>query len=716
LPQHTAGMSESSTRPRARKKGTTRRKSRSAPARNGTSAQDPAHGAGEQVGAQSGESRSAAQRNGTHVSNGVRTANRNGCRTGGGRTRPETRGVTTEELASLDNTVPLYDVFARIHAGEPDPFGEDDAEEFAPQVCRNEAMRCLLKSRPQTARQPAADTEELIRIDSHLPEVGDGSNTSPFLVLHNEILQTVERLVPSVPEQSCRHRAIARVEAAAQSIWPGCSVEVFGSYEADLSLYCSDVDLTVVNTGVGGVRSAVIDGLRQLGQALRARGAAVDVEVVKATVSILKFVDPYLGSSFDVCLNSPQRQVSRQLISTTLSTFPAFRPLFIVLKAYLVARDINTTFEGTCGSFLLFTLVLSYFERTADPTCSLGHHLFAFFHLYSSVLEQTRVGLRCSTAAGPGKWIPGGYFLKHTHGWQDDGRPDSLAAVSAVDQAVDLGGKAHRYYLVREAFLYGFRTLSWLVTANSAGPILIPHLLPSEHPLIDERDACLRRAQACLDHPDNIDAEAPTFRIAAPVPRRRVVVSPRISASSAVATKLPADQDKRRPAPSKPPPKSKKTAVVNGSAVPKTNGASQASIAATADAAVDHIFGALGTSPETLGDALPAVSGTSPVVNGQHQGLGTSVRVAATTAVVVTKSEVCEVKADHSAPGKKRTVSGGVSSGVNDAESEASEPRKKKAKKRKSGIKVKVAPIAEEVVPFTSLDATLQEQHATIPW
>mmetsp|Transcript_120759 Transcript_120759/g.276812 ORF Transcript_120759/g.276812 Transcript_120759/m.276812 type:complete len:130 (+) Transcript_120759:2155-2544(+) len=91
-------------------------------------------------------------------------------------------------------------------------------------------------------------------------------------------------------------------------------------------------------------------------------------------------------------------------------------------------------------------------------------------------------------------------------------------------------------------------------------------------------------------------------------------------------------------------------------------------------------------------------------------------RVTSPSTVVVSKSPGGEAKGGQAAQGKKRALNGGVGLGPNDVESEASEPRKKKAKKRKAGVKVKIAPIAEEVVPFTSLDATLQEQNSTIPW
>ncbi|KIZ03868.1 hypothetical protein MNEG_4085 [Monoraphidium neglectum] len=76
---------------------------------------------------------------------------------------------------------------------------------------------------------------------------------SPSLKLHNEIVCFCKMLEPTVEESSARRDSVAEVAAVAAGIFPGCKLEVYGSYATGLYTPASDVDCVLTGGPWSGV-------------------------------------------------------------------------------------------------------------------------------------------------------------------------------------------------------------------------------------------------------------------------------------------------------------------------------------------------------------------------------------------------------------------------------------------------------------------------------
>ena len=89
--------------------------------------------------------------------------------------------------------------------------------------------------------------------------------------------------------------------------------------------------------------------------------------------------------------------------------------MILVLKAFLKSRNLNETYHGGVGSFLLTMLVTSYLQRqyklavnkkmgnlprdaplemgTSTDKIDLGRHLIEFLSLYAEKFNYERIGI-----------------------------------------------------------------------------------------------------------------------------------------------------------------------------------------------------------------------------------------------------------------------------------------------------------------------------------
>ena len=86
-----------------------------------------------------------------------------------------------------------------------------------------------------------------------------------------------------------------------------------------------------------------------------------------------------------------------------------------MLKAFLKSRELNETYSGGVGSFLLTMLVTSYLQRKykegGTDKMDLGRHLISFFELYGQLFNYDNVGISIRKE--------GSYFDKDKRGWYD---------------------------------------------------------------------------------------------------------------------------------------------------------------------------------------------------------------------------------------------------------------------------------------------------------
>lgn len=140
--------------------------------------------------------------------------------------------------------------------------------------------------------------------------------------------------------------------------------------------------------------------------------------------TVVKFKDAQTGISVDVCMNVENGRAACALINEFQLAMPALRPLTLFLKYFLHCRDMNDTYTGGVGSFLLQMMIVSQLQlhpygsmrlpasATASAPASrdlnLGALLLSFLEVFGKTFNYAVVGI--SVRDG------GSYFSKAQRG------------------------------------------------------------------------------------------------------------------------------------------------------------------------------------------------------------------------------------------------------------------------------------------------------------
>lgn len=161
-------------------------------------------------------------------------------------------------------------------------------------------------------------------------------------------------MIPTPTEHALRVKVVSRIENIVLQMWSNAHVEVFGSFRTGLYLPTSDIDLVVIG------RWDKLP-LRTLEQELLACGIAepLSVRVLdKASVPIIKLTDRESQVKVDISFNMESGVRSAELIKDYKRKYPVLSKLVLVLKQFLLQRDLNEVFTGKY--FPLFIIILNY--------------------------------------------------------------------------------------------------------------------------------------------------------------------------------------------------------------------------------------------------------------------------------------------------------------------------------------------------------------------
>ncbi|KAG7255203.1 hypothetical protein CRUP_034471 [Coryphaenoides rupestris] len=198
------------------------------------------------------------------------------------------------------------------------------------------------------------------------PDSGPVSNA-----LHEEIKDFYEYISPRPEEEKMRLEVVDRIKEVIHDLWPSAEVQVFGSFSTGLYLPTSDIDLVVF-----GKWETL--PLWTLEDALRKRNVADEnsIKVLdKATVPIIKLTDSFTEVKVDISFNVRSGVKAAQLIKEFKEKYPVLPYLVLVLKQFLLQRDLNEVFTGGIGSYSLFLMAVSFLQlhyredvRSPTPT------------------------------------------------------------------------------------------------------------------------------------------------------------------------------------------------------------------------------------------------------------------------------------------------------------------------------------------------------------
>lgn len=277
--------------------------------------------------------------------------------------------------------------------------------------------------------------------------------------LHEEIKDFYDYITPRPEEEHMRLEVVARIQRVIKDLWPNAEVEVFGSFSTGLYLPTSDIDLVVF----GHWETLP---LWTLEEALRKRQVADEnsVKVLdKATVPIIKLTDAHTEVKVDISFNVQSGVKAANLIKDFKRQYPVLPYLVLVLKQFLLQRELNEVFTGGIGSYSLFLMAVSFLQlHCREDVCSsnanLGVLLIEFFELYGRHFNYLKTGIRIKDG--------GSYVAKDEvqKGMLDGYRPSMLYIEDPLQPGNDVGRSSYGAMQVKEAFDYAYVVLSHAVS------------------------------------------------------------------------------------------------------------------------------------------------------------------------------------------------------------------------------------------------------------
>ncbi|XP_052457637.1 terminal nucleotidyltransferase 4B-like isoform X2 [Carassius gibelio] len=283
--------------------------------------------------------------------------------------------------------------------------------------------------------------------------------TEGIVGLHEEIKDFYKYISPRPEEDHMRQEVVERIQRVIKDLWPNAEVQVFGSFSTGLYLPTSDIDLVVF----GHWETLP---LWTLEEALRKRKIADEnsVKVLdKATVPIIKLTDLHTEVKVDISFNVQNGVKAANLIKEFKQQFPVLPYLVLVLKQFLLQRELNEVFTGGIGSYSLFLMVVSFLQlHYREDACSsnpnLGVLLIEFFELYGRHFNYLKTGIRIRDG--------GSYVAKDEvqKGMLDGYRPSMLYIEDPLQPGNDVGRSSYGAMQVKEAFDYAYVVLNHAVS------------------------------------------------------------------------------------------------------------------------------------------------------------------------------------------------------------------------------------------------------------
>ncbi|XP_061444308.1 terminal nucleotidyltransferase 4A isoform X2 [Rhineura floridana] len=277
--------------------------------------------------------------------------------------------------------------------------------------------------------------------------------------LHEEIIDFYNFMSPRPEEAVMRREVVKRIETVIKDLWPSADVQIFGSFSTGLYLPTSDIDLVVFGKWES-------PPLQLLEQALRKHNVAepYSIKVLdKATVPIIKLTDQETEVKVDISFNVETGVKAARLIKDYMKKYSLLPYLILVLKQFLLQRDLNEVFTGGISSYSLILMAISFLQlhpridaRRLDE--NLGMLLIEFFELYGRNFNYLKTGIRIKNG---GAYIAKEEIMKAmTNGY----RPSMLCIEDPLLPGNDVGRSCYGAMQVKQVFDYAYIVLSHAVS------------------------------------------------------------------------------------------------------------------------------------------------------------------------------------------------------------------------------------------------------------
>ncbi|CRK92967.1 CLUMA_CG006593, isoform A [Clunio marinus] len=276
--------------------------------------------------------------------------------------------------------------------------------------------------------------------------------------LHQEIEQFYAHMIPTATEQAIRMDVVSRIESAVLSLWPTSRVEIFGSFRTGLYLPTSDIDLVVI----GRWEKLPLRTLEvELLSSRIAEPQSIRV-LDKASVPIVKLTDRVTQVKVDISFNMQSGVQSAELIKDYKNQYPVLSKLVLVLKQFLLQRDLNEVFTGGISSYSLILMCISFLQlhprQNSYANANLGVLLLEFLELYGRRFNYMKTGISIKNG---GRYIPKEELQRDM---VDGHRPSLLCIEDPLTPGNDIGRSSYGALQVKQAFEYAYIVLCQAVS------------------------------------------------------------------------------------------------------------------------------------------------------------------------------------------------------------------------------------------------------------
>jgi DNA polymerase sigma len=228
------------------------------------------------------------------------------------------------------------------------------------------------------------------------------------LKLHYEIKSFYNFIKPTKEEMKLRKNSVKEIKIIIKSHFPEWTVKSFGSFNTNLDLPDSDIDIIILQDEKNGVLTNE-KMLEKIKRVLIEENSVNYVQIIKSRVPIIKANLKSTNVNIDISVNRKNGYQTQKDINLILNHTPCIREIIYVLKYYLRQKKANEAFTGGISSFLLFNLVYAFISYYIKSTTlelkyiTLSHLLIGFFNFYGVEMNYYEIGISIRN---------GGFFFK----------------------------------------------------------------------------------------------------------------------------------------------------------------------------------------------------------------------------------------------------------------------------------------------------------------
>ncbi|KAG0023486.1 hypothetical protein BGZ82_010732 [Podila clonocystis] len=274
-------------------------------------------------------------------------------------------------------------------------------------------------------------------------------------MMTQELKDFVQYISPTREEHQVRRYVFRVVQDLVKSIWRDAEVRVFGSFDTQLYLPTSDLDLVVLADGNLGQNA-----LYKLSAKLRTENIGTHIEVIRgAKVPLVKFKERTTGFACDVSFDIKSGISSSSVVKDYIQEWKVLRPMVLMIKYFLMLKGHNEVYNGGLGSYTTMLMILSFLQMhpqiqkgAIDPEDNLGVLIIEFFELYGKCYNYSVVGLKVRDG--------GSYFVKQGGSANGRGGEVMLCSIDPNDSTNNTARGSFQMRRVRELFVGAFGTLS----------------------------------------------------------------------------------------------------------------------------------------------------------------------------------------------------------------------------------------------------------------